>query len=318
MAQGSSGKLADTTFNTAPDDELAVVDVYENESSDVENSFQDEYHKAGGAADSFEDIGKGLQDAAKGGGSIFDSLTKQAGGLNDILQGLKSGNLNSLTSLVGGSFGGLKQLSDMANQASSLVSGIKNGSNSITSLVGNGIGKVNSAIQAAKSIGNTLKGGLNASTILNSLSNNNSLVKQIQSAIRQVGAVQSNFSSLEHSLGRASSLLGGDRSSANTVSNGFANKASTVEKTKPYDTPVSKEQTKLLVDKLKAINPQVGSAISELPTATQEALVRGFTLEGTSKGLKVGTDKQTNALNSKWCACHPRHQRDRDDDLRGN
>lgn len=284
MSQGSSGKLADTTFNTSPDDKLAVIDVYENESAGVENSFQDEYHK-GDSGDSLPDTGQSpldsITDGFKQGNDLLDSVKDKANDFNKVLDGLKNGNLDSLNSLTGNSFSGIKQISDAVNQATRAANTV--------------VGQATSAINAVTSIGNTLKSGLNAKSVLNRLANNNSLVKQVKDVIRKVGTIDSNIASLESSMGRASKLLGGDKSSQNTAIYGTRNKARDLEVPKPYDLPVSAAQTKVLVDKLKNINPTVGSAISELPPATQAALVRGFNSE-VNKGLIVGDSKKAMQL----------------------
>lgn len=303
MANGSSGKLADTTFNTSPDDKLAVVDVYESGGGGVENSYQEKYsqNNDNGVADSFKDIGKknsppggGSNPLGGGGGNPLGGLNPFGGGnplgglggsnplgglgggggnpLNSILNGLKSGNLGSLTSLAGGAFTGLKQISDIVNT-------------------------VNTAVNAVKTIGNTLKGGLNANALINRVANNLPLAQQIKGTIRNVGTIKSSSPSLESSMGRASNLLGGDRSSQNTILNGTVNKSRTIETPRPYDKPVSEAETTALVDKLKSISPQVSSAISDLPVNTQAALVRGFNNEDSNKGLLAASSTGVTRMN---------------------
>lgn len=303
MANGSSGKLADTTFNTSPDDKLAVVDVYESGGGGVENSYQEKYsqNNDNGVADSFKDIGKknsppggGSNPLGGGGGNPLGGLNPFGGGnplgglggsnplgglgggggnpLNSILNGLKSGNLGSLTSLAGGAFTGLKQISDIVNT-------------------------VNTAVNAVKTIGNTLKGGLNANALINRVANNLPLAQQIKGTIRNVGTIKSSSPSLENSMGRASNLLGGDRSSQNTILNGTVNKSRTIETPRPYDKPVSKAETTALIDKLKSISPQVSSAISDLPVNTQAALVRGFNNEDSNKGLLAASSTGVTRMN---------------------
>lgn len=281
MADGSSGKLADTTFNTSPDDKLAVVDVYENESSGIENSFQDEYHKSGDDTDLFDSIGKESGDSF----DFAKDLKGNGGDFNDILDGLKSGNLDSLTSLTGGGLNGFKQISDAINQ--------------VTKSLTSGIGQSLSSLGSLSGLGNSLTGGLNINSLLDKLVSNIPLSREIKNAINSIGKIASNKSSLESSMGRASILLGGDRSSQNTIMNGTRNAAREVEKSKPYDTPPSPEQTKLMVNNIKQINTTIGSAVSDLPKATQEALVRGFNAQEMSKGVLVSNSTGVSKFNSE-------------------
>lgn len=283
MSKGASSKLADTTFNTKPDNKLAVVDVYENGGSGVENSFQDAYHKAGSDVSKFASIGKtalgGVQSAIQG-------ATGAMSNVNRILQGIKSGNLNSLMALTGGTIPGLKQLSDTINN--------------VRSLVGKATGVVNqakNAVRAADQMGNGLKGGSNNNSILNRMVGNNPLSHQIKGLIRDVGSLKKNATTMEGTFGRASGVLGGDRSSMNTVVYGSRNKASDVAKPVGRDRPLAPEETEILLSKISEVNPSVASAIAELPKETQNALVRGFNTESFGKGMLAGNAQGVSALN---------------------
>ena len=178
--KGASGKLAKTTFETKPDNKLAVVDVYENGGGGIENSFQEAYHKANAAFDDFASLGKSALGSSN---SLIDSLNKQVSNINGILNGIKSGNLNSLFSLTGGTSTGLKQLSDLVRGGVNTVNGITRGVNNLTNL------------------GNNLKGGLNTKGFLNRLANNIPLGRQIQDLIRDTGRIKQAGDSLESSMG---------------------------------------------------------------------------------------------------------------------
>lgn len=264
--KGASSKLAKTTFETTPDNKLAVADVYNSGSSGIENSFQDAYHSVNSTFDDFASLGK---TALGSSGSLIDSLNKQMGNFNGILNGIKSGNLNSLFNLTGGTSTGLKQLSD-------LVRGGVNNLNGITRTVNN-----------LSTMGNSLKGGLNSKGFLNRLMNNVPLGRQIQDLIRDTGKINQAANSLEQSMGRASNILGGDRSSMNTLVNGTRSGASQIDNPGRFDKAVTTQQTDSMVQRFSEISPDIGTAISSLPPATQEALTRGFSDESLNQGLIV-------------------------------
>ena len=267
--KGASGKLAKTTFETKPDNNLAVVDVYESGGGGIENSFQEAYHKANAAFDDFASLGKSALGSSN---SLIDSLNKQVSNINGILNGIKSGNLNSLFNLTGGTSTGLKQLSDLVRGGVNTVNGITRGVNNLTNL------------------GNNLKGGLNTKGFLNRLANNIPLGRQIQDLIRDTGRIKQAGDSLESSMGRASNMLGGDRSSMNTVVNGMRKPATQIENPGRFDKQVTTQDTANMIQRFADISPDIGSALAGLPQATKEALTRGFSDESLNKGLIV-TDK---------------------------
>ena len=287
MSSGSSSKLVETTFNTNPDNELAVVDVYESESSGIENSFQDAYHSVDSAIDDIASIGKSALSDVNG---LLNDINGAANNINSVLSGLANGNLNSLFNLTGGSLSNIKQLSDAVNGAINTATGIANKVNSTINNVTNVINNAASAVNSISNLGNGLKGGLNNRGILNRISDNIPLGKQIKTLINNVGKIDSAAQSLEHALGRASNMLGGDKSSLNTIANGTKNKAPNIIKPTVFDTKTTSPKTKEILDKIKSINQQVSSAISSLPVATQEALVRGFPDEYSNNGLVLGDD----------------------------
>ena len=266
MATGTSGKLAQTTFETTPDDKLAAVDVYESESSGVENSFQDTYHQANSGLDDFASLG---QSALGSIGNLMNGVKGEINAINSVLNGIMSGNLGSLTALTGGASSGLKGLTDLIRTATNTVSNITNTVNVISNL------------------GNSLKGGLNNNNLLNRLTNNIPLAREIQNTIRMAGTINSYANSLEGSISRASTILGGDRSSTNTIYYGTVNKASTLMTPPMSDTNVSNTQQQLSLEKIKDINHDIASSVASLPQATQNALLRGFSDEALNAGLIV-------------------------------
>lgn len=284
MATGSSGKLVDTTFNTKPDDQLNVVDIYNNSSSGIENSFQALYHNANSAFDDFAAIGQSVLGGIGSAVSTFNkaiaAVSTDTSKINSVLRGIKSGNISSLIGLTGGASSGLKQISDIINDSSKAIGGITKTVNSIDS------------------IGNTLKGGLNNTVFLNGVASNVPLARQIKQIIRGVGTIDSNADSLQKSLGKASTILGGDYSSINTVYKGTDNVAASIQKPTKFDTNVTTQQTNELINNIKTISPEISSAITSLPVDTQKALVRGFSNDSVSKGIFVSNNNtvtQTNA-----------------------
>lgn len=266
MATGASSKLAKTTFQTNPDNKLAVRDVYESTGGGIENSFQEAYHSVNSSFDSFASLGKTALGST---GSIIDTFNKSTDSFNSILNGIKSGNINSLFALTGGTSTGLKQLSDLAR-------GVVNNVNGLTRTVNN-----------LSTLGNSLKGGLNNQGYLNRLMGNIPLGRQIQDLIRDTGRIQQAGNSLEQSMGRASNILGGDRSSMNTVVNGTRNRADDAATPKRFDQQVTTQDTQRMVERFSAVSPDIGAAIAELPQATQAALTRGFSDENLNQGLVV-------------------------------
>lgn len=273
--KGASGKLAKTTFETKPDNKLAVVDVYENGGGGIENSFQEAYHKANSAFDDFASIGKSALGSSN---SLLDSLNKQIGNFNGILNGIKSGNLNSLFALTGGTSTGLKQLSDLVRGGVNTVNGITRTVNNLTNL------------------GNNLKGGLNSNGLLNRIANNIPLGRQIQDLIRDTGRIKQAGDSLESSLGRASNLLGGDRSAMNTLVNGTRNPGQAIENPGRFDKQVTTQQTDSMIQRFSDLSPDIGSAMASLPQATKEALTRGFSDENLNKGLIVSNGDKVSRI----------------------
>lgn len=285
MATGSSKKLAPTTFQTKPDNDLAVVDVYENSGGGIENSFQEAYHKVNETFDDFASLGKS---AIGKSGSFIDSLNKQTSNFNNILNGIKSGNLNSLFNLTGGTSTGLKQLADLVRGARSNITGLTRTVNNIATL------------------GNSLKGGVNNKNFLNRVMNNIPLGRQINDIIQETGRIKQDKASLENSMGRASTILGGDRSSMNTIVNGTRNNAVNVQTPGIFDKAVTTQDTANMINRFAAISPTIGSAIAELPAATQAALTRGFSDDNLNKGLivtdtgkvsRIGTDVSPEVVN---------------------
>ncbi len=266
MATGASSKLAKTTFQTNPDNKLAVRDVYESTGGGIENSFQEAYHSVNSSFDSFASLGKTALGST---GSIIDTFNKSTDSFNSILNGIKSGNINSLFALTGGTSTGLKKLSDLAR-------GVVNNVNGLTRTVNN-----------LSTLGNSLKGGLNNQGYLNRLMGNIPLGRQIQDLIRDTGRIQQAGNSLEQSMGRASNILGGDRSSMNTVVNGTRNRADDAATPKRFDQQVTTQDTQRMVERFSAVSPDIGAAIAELPQATQAALTRGFSDENLNQGLVV-------------------------------
>lgn len=280
-SKGTSGKLANTTFETKPDNKLAVVDVYENSSSGIENSFQDAYHKTNSAIDSFASIGSSSLSSVNG---VLNSITSQANKFNNILNGIRSGNLNSLFNLTGGASSGLKQLNDTLRSVYGTV-------NNATNLVNN-----------LSNMGNTLKGGLNNNGYLNRLMGNIPLGRQIQDIIRTAGTINSATDSLERSMGRASNILGGDRSSMNSAYYGNFNKADSITTPTRFDSANTTQATQEMLNKFNNISPDISSAVGSLPEATRQALLRGFTDESLSTGVITASGSTATRLSPQVSA----------------
>lgn len=270
MSSGSSGKLAQTTFETKPDDELAVVDVYESGSGGVENSFQDEYHSSDSDENQFADI---AASAAGAGSDIMDAISSamdQAAGalnlannLNSVLNGLKNGNLGALSALTGGGSPALKGLLDLMRKANGVVNTVNNAQNSINRLTGD------------------------VNNIINSLGSNKPLATQLQEAARLAGTIKTNSNNLSSSMNRASNVLGGDKSSVNSIQNGTVVRAQTLENPSSYDNKTSLANKEKALDKVKSINPEIAVCINDLPANTQDALLRGFSDEAINSGMVV-------------------------------
>ena len=289
MASGASNKLATTTFETAPDNALEVVDVYTSESSGVENSFQDAYHSLSDNFDSLAGQAKsalatvnGLAGQAKGAVSgvtgkvnsalgVVGSIKAGVSKFNSVLGGLKRGDLSSLVALTGGTSNGLKQIADVAR--------------SVTS----GVNQVKSAVNAVSTVAANLKGGINIKGVLGAVESNLPIAKQIRSTIRDVGGIANSVSSLEGSINRASQLLGGDRSSLNTVLSGTLKKSGLMETLGKFDRAITTAQTSNVLNKFSNISSTIGNAIGQLPDAAQTALVRGLSNEAVDRGLILGS-----------------------------
>ncbi len=272
MSSGSSGKLAQTTFETTPDDELAVVDVYESGSGGVENSFQDEYHSSDNDENQFSDIADSIAGAANDAlGALSDVMgmasdaLNQANALNNILNGLKNGNLGALSSLTAGGSSALKGLSDLLRNA-------------------------NNIINTGKNIKNDL---------FNTLGSNKPLATQIQEALRLAGTINSNANTISQSISNASKVLGGDKSSTNSVYKGTVVRAQTLENPTKIDNKISIADKEKALDKVKNINPEIAVCINDLPVATQDALLRGFNDSTINTGLIVENNNEVSRISSQ-------------------
>jgi methyl-accepting chemotaxis protein len=297
MATGASNKLAPTTFETQPDNSLEVVDVYESEGGGIENSFQDAYHKVNDTFDSVSSLAKSAIGQATDAASGLKGKFNEAKGLLNTAKGLvnavKSGNINSLLALTGGTANGLKQLADVAKD-------VTNGARQVTGIVNDvtsGIRQATGIVNEVTTFANSLKGGLNANAILNRLVGNLPLARQINDVIRGVGNIDSAFDSLERSLGRASGLLGGDNSSLNTAVNGVRNKITDSAMPKAFDNAVTTPQVQAMVEQFSAISPEISSAIKQLPDAVQAALVNGFSDDAASLSPILGNSEQAIKIN---------------------
>ena len=281
MSSGSSGKLAQTTFETTPDDELAVVDVYESGSGGVENSFQDEYHSSDNDENQFSDIADSIAGAASDAlGALSDVMgmasdaLNQANALNNILNGLKNGNLGALNALTGGGSSALKGLSDLLRG-------------------------VNSAVNTATAIGNSVNNTVNSfnnNPLINTVSTNRPLANQIQDALRLAGTIKSNSNSLSNSFGSAAKILGGDKSSTNSVYKGVVVRPQTLETPSSVDNKIALVNKDAALDKIKNINPEIAVCINDLPDTTQDALLRGFSDETINTGLIVENDNNVSRV----------------------
>ena len=95
---------------------------------------------------------------------------------------------------------------------------------------------------------------------------------------------------MEDSIGRASNILGGDRSSMNTLVNGMRNGSTQANNPGKFDKNVTTQDTANMVQRFADISPDIGSAMAGLPQATKEALTRGMSDESLATGL-IATNK---------------------------
>lgn len=176
------GKLAKPSFQTGPDDELAVVDVYEKDKSEVVNSYQEKDNEAIEAVDkaieaSADDITKDGNDDGGGFGDMFGlgSLADDALDIGSLLGGF-GGLDGGLTSLLGGLgggddlFGSLGSLFGGSNSLESLSSIFGGDLSSLSSILGGGL----NPLDGLTSLTNLLPGSnLPFGNLLSSLSSGN-------------------------------------------------------------------------------------------------------------------------------------------------
>lgn len=273
----ATGKLTSTVFIAGPEDKLGVVDVYEQSSDSIINSFQEEFHKV---SDSLDDFLSGVKDIGK-----------------SIKQGIQSGldfinnNLNAVNSAINSAFG-------MVNGVINQVSGTLNGLVSkpiklINDVLGTGgslaknfVGSINNLSQGLKTqinltesiigkVSNRLSGSLSNQGRNSLLTTKPTTLKELLgNSIVNYGALNPMADTLSSSINNdLDHLLGGDRGMVTAITRPSINRASTLAEPSNYDAIGSLEFDQLLEN---ISNPELSGSMKSLSPEAQTLLTRGL------------------------------------------
>ena len=209
----ATGKLTDTVFIAGPDDKLGVLDVYEQSSPGVVNSYQENFHDVPSALDDF--LSDGLNAAA----GVMDFVSSNLNSISDAIEsayGMVNGVIGGVMGAVNGVMGVVSGVVGTISGAIGAVTGaVSNVVGGVVRAVGSAIGNVASVLGGFLELPiKVISGIVGAGSTL--AANFVNTVGRIEKALN----VKIDFNSVL-AIGKLSDRLSG---SLNTVRNGFTNK----------------------------------------------------------------------------------------------
>lgn len=317
----STGKLAPTVFIAGPEDKLGVVDVYEQSSDAIVNSYQEQFHNVMDSLDGFLSGISGLGKGFKAGLDFVNTNLNAIGGAIKSAYGMVNGVISTVKGAVNNVMG---VVNGVVNTVTGVINDVKNGYNSavgvlngivnfpgrtLSGILGFGGHLANSFLGTINRISNVfdpsiafrgvvaigrvsdrLSGGLNNSYRNKSASNQSATLQEtLAKSIVNYGSLNPVANKLSSSINNdLDIILGGDRGAITAITRPAIDRAGSLAKPSTFD----KNNGTLTFDRLidNVTDTNLSSALKDLTPEAQDILVRGLTEEKTFNDNKIAVD----------------------------
>lgn len=279
----STGKLTQTTFISGPRDELAPIDVYEQNNTGIQNNYHNQFHDIADTLDHFlSQFGNKLKqgtDLINNNLNLLQNLSNQLNnGLNiknplGSLDGFKNNPIGTLKGILGGSNPTIDKILNTAEHASHVFK------------------EAERSIESIKRTSESLKSGLNG------LKNDKplSLHEKIEENIKNYGSLNPNSNNISESINHdLEDMFGGDKTVITNLLEPNLNRVDSLNKPTTIDKkidPIDKEQ---FLENIK--DPDLLNHILDLSDNAQDLLINQIEKDSFFNHQSIAVNGETNTI----------------------